>query len=179
MRIHRSRKSDATYDLNLAPFLDIIVSIIPMLLLSLAFVQVKMIETNIPQVVAQKIQEQKEEKQPKVNLALKMSKKGFGLVVNNNGKSNEMKVALKNGELDFEALTTTASQVKRQYVDIFTIDLLPEGDVSYNDIVKTMDSIRRMPANLGKVTVKDEKTGQTAQTDLMFPDVTFANVVEQ
>lgn len=33
MRVIRTRKSDATFDLNLAPFLDIIVSVIPMLLL--------------------------------------------------------------------------------------------------------------------------------------------------
>jgi biopolymer transport protein ExbD len=177
VRIHR-RKSDSTYDLNLAPFLDIIVSIIPMLLLSIAFVQVKMIETNIPQVVAQKIQNQKEENQPKINLSLKVTKAGFGLVVNNNGRTNEMKVALKDGQLDFDALVVTATQVKKQYTDIFNIDLLPDAEIAYNDLVRTMDSIRRMPASAGKVTIKDDKTGQVGQTDLMFPDVTFANVVE-
>lgn len=177
MRVHR-RKSDATYDLNLAPFLDIIVSIIPMLLLSIAFVQVKMIETSIPQVVAQKIQEQKEQNTPKVNVALKVTKAGFGLVVNNNGKTNELKVALKDGKYDFAELTKTAAEVKKQHVDIFSIDLLPDADVAYNDLVETMDAVRRLPASVGKVTVKDEKTGQSTETDLMFPDITFANVVE-
>jgi len=150
-----------------------------MLLLSMAFVQVKMIETSVPQVVAQKIQDQKDQKEPKVNLSLKVSKAGFGFVVMNNGKSNEMKVALKNGQLDFDGLSTTAIQLKRQFSDIFNIDLKPEGDVAYTDIVKTMDTIRRLPASVGKVAIKDEKTGQVGQTDLMFPDVTFANVVEQ
>lgn len=178
MRIHRSRKSDAVFDLNLAPMLDIIVTIIPMLLLSLAFVQVKMIETSVPQVVAQKIQEQKQQNQPKVNLALKVGKSGFNLVVNNNGKSSDNKVDMKDGKYDFAALSATAAKIKRQYVDIFNVDLMPEGDVSYDDLVRTMDAIRRMPAGTGKVTVKDEKTGQMAETDLMFPDVTFANVVE-
>ena len=48
------RSSDSTFELNLAPFLDIIVSIIPMLLLSVAFVQIKMIEAPTPQVVSEK-----------------------------------------------------------------------------------------------------------------------------
>lgn len=178
MRIHRSRKSDATYDLNLAPLLDVIVVIIPMLLLSVAFLQVRMIEANIPQVVAQKIQEQKQKNDPQVTLALKVHKAGFGLVVNDNGRSNEMKVALKNGELDFEALTATAAKLKRKYTDIFAIDLLPDPSVKYDDLVKTMDAVRRLPASEPKVTVRDSKTGETAQTDLMFPEVTFANVVE-
>jgi biopolymer transport protein ExbD len=178
VRIHR-RKTASSYDLNLAPFLDIIVAIIPMLLLSIAFVQVKMIETNIPQVVAQKIQDQKEQNTPKVNLALKVSKAGFGLVVTDNGKTNEHKVALnKEGKLDFAGLLTTAIQIKKQHQDIFNIDLLPEGEVTYVDLVHTMDTIRRLPASAGKVTIKDEKTGEEAQTDFMFPDVTFANVVE-
>jgi hypothetical protein len=56
MRNVKSRATDATFDLNLAPILDIIVSIVPLLLLSIAFVQVKMIDTSVPQVVAEAAQ---------------------------------------------------------------------------------------------------------------------------
>ena len=35
------RDTDGTFELNLAPFLDIIVSVVPMLLLSIAFIQIK------------------------------------------------------------------------------------------------------------------------------------------
>lgn len=178
MRIHRTRKSDATYDLNLAPFLDIIVSIIPMLLLSVVFIQVRMIDTSIPQVVAQKIKQQQEDKKPAVSLALKIQKDSFDFILTNNGKKQEFPVAKKADKLDYEGLTQTAIQLKKQFVDIFSIDLMPDSDVAYDDIVKTMDSIRRLPKEVAKVTVKDEKTGQMAETDLMFPNVTFSNVVQ-
>lgn len=178
MRIHRTRKTDATYDLNLAPFLDIIVSIIPMLLLSVVFIQVRIIESSIPQIVAQKIKEQQEDKKPKVFFSLKINKTSFGLEVNDKGKKQEFPIAEKNGALDFEGLTQAAASLKQKYVDIFTVDLLPDPSVPYDDIVKTMDSIRRLPASLGKVTIKDESTGKTSETDLMFPNVNFANVVE-
>jgi hypothetical protein len=49
MRQAKTRSADATFDLNLAPILDIIVSIVPLLLMSIAFVQVKMIDTSAGQ----------------------------------------------------------------------------------------------------------------------------------
>ena len=179
MRIHRARKSESTYDLNLAPFLDIIVVIIPMLLLSVAFVQVRMIETNVPQVVAQKIQEQRNDKQPDVSFSLKADlKKGFTLIVQERGKSKEIQVDLKNGALDFDGLAAAAAKLKKDHVSIFSMDFMPESSLPYENIVKTMDAVRRMPAGEAKLVIKDEKTGEVSQTDLMFPDVTFANVVE-
>ena len=49
------RVEDATFELNLAPMLDIIVSIVPMLLMSVAFVHVTVIDTPVPQVVEKAI----------------------------------------------------------------------------------------------------------------------------
>ncbi len=172
----RARKSDPTFDLNLAPVLDIMVTVIPMLLLSVAFVQIRMIETPVPQVVAEKINSQ--DQHPRVSVNLKVSKQdGFQLTVFDNGQRKDFKVGLKQGQLDFDGLTNVAAQVKRQYADVFKLELAPTQTVVFDDIVKTMDSVRRMPANVEKVTITDTKTGQKVQTDLLFPDVVFANVV--
>lgn len=179
MRVHRQRKGDSSYDINLAPFLDIIIVIIPMLLLSIAFIQVRMIETNVPQVVAQKINEQKKQDEPTVSFALKADlATGFVLEVKDKGRTNDVKIALKDGKFDFEKLTQEALNLKRQHIDIFTMDFMPASTVPYDSIVKTMDALRRLPASEGKISVKDSKTGEVTQTDMMFPDVTFANVVE-
>lgn len=179
MRVHRQRKGDASYDINLAPFLDIIIVIIPMLLLSIAFVQVRMIETNVPQIVAQKIQEQKKNEEPPVSLALKADMAmGFSLEVKEKGKTHDVKIALKDGKFDYERLAVEALNVKHEHIDIFSMDFMPEKTVPYEAIVKTMDTLRRLPASEGKIAVKDSKTGEVTQTDMMFPDVTFANVVE-
>ncbi len=179
MRLGRGRKTDSAYELNLAPLLDIIVSVIPMLLLSVVFMQIKMIETSVPQIVAKKIQEQREEKKPDLSLALIVSgETGFNVILNNNGTTKEFKVALKNNKFDYDNLTKTASDLKKQYSDLFSVDLLPEGTVPYDEIVQTMDSIRRLPTSENKLTVTDKKTGEKVETDLMFPDVVFANIVE-
>lgn len=178
MRVHRQRKGDSSYDINLAPFLDIIIVIIPMLLLSIAFIQVRMIETNVPQVVAQKINEQKKQDEPQVSFALKADlASGFKLEVREKGKTRDVKIGLKEGKLDYAGLTAEALNLKHQYNDIFSMDFMPAPTVPYDAIVQTMDALRRLPAS-EKISVKDSKTGAITQTDMMFPDVTFANVVE-
>ena len=178
MRIRRSRSTDATFDLNLAPFLDIIVSIIPLLLLSVAFVQIKMIETSIPQVVAAKIAEQHKNKNIPVTFKLKASKKsGYTLEINNKGRVKRTRLALnKEGKLDYDGLNAAAATLKRSHTDVFRIDFEPRADISYDEIVLTMDSLRRLPDGQ-KVAFKDTKSGESVETDLMFPDVTFSNIL--
>ncbi len=177
MRAIRTRKSDATFELNLAPFLDIIVSVVPMLLLSVVFVQIKMIETPIPQVVAEKIAEQKKSDKVPVSMSLTASPtKGFVITVHDNGKTHKTEVGLVEKKLNFDGLQAAAVELKRKYTDVFKIDFAPQGDVSYDDIVHTMDSLRRLPKG-EKVAFMDTKSGQSVQTDLMFPDVTFSNVL--
>src|SRR3954471_5104315 len=106
MRLGKTRASDATFDLNLAPILDIIVSIVPLLLLSVAFVQVKMIDTSVPQVVAEAIQRANDKTETTVTL--KVSKaKGFTFEVLKNGKKTPVEVPNKNG-WDVEGLNAAA-----------------------------------------------------------------------
>lgn len=176
MRIARTRNSDSTFDLNLAPFLDIIMSVIPMLLLSVVFIQIKMIETPIPQVVQSKIEQQNDKKIP-IDIALQATKNnGFVFTITNNGKKTTKSVPLKDGKLDFQGLNAAAIGLKQSYADVFKMDFNPGKDIAYNDIVMTMDQLRKLPDGQ-KVAFKDDKTGKQVETDLMFPDVTFGNVL--
>lgn len=177
MRIRKSRSNDATFELNLAPFLDIVVSVIPMLLLSVAFIQIKMIETSIPQVVAQKIAEQKKNEKVPVSVTLEANRiTGYTFILNENGSSKKTNLALKDGKFDFQGLQAVAAETKRKYTDIFKMDFMPKADVTYEDIVGTMDALRRLPDGQ-KIAFRDTKTGSDVSTDLMFPDVTFANIL--
>ncbi len=177
MAARHRRKTKATFDLNLAPILDIIVSIIPMLLLSVAFIQIKMIDTPIPQVVAEKIAEQKSKDTVPVTIELKASKEALVFEVIDKGQPREIKIPSVNGAVDFAGLYTQAVNLKRQYSDVFKVDLAPAGTVSFDDIVKIMDTLRRGNAGEKKFAFKDTKSGEMVETDLMFTDVTFSNVV--
>ncbi|MGE0764407.1 MAG: biopolymer transporter ExbD [Bdellovibrionales bacterium] len=178
MRVAKTRMSDSTFEINLAPFLDIIVSVVPLLLLSVVFVEIKMIETPVPQVVEQVMEREKQDPDPEVTLNLKVAAKtGFTLEINQKGSTNTVSVPLKDGKLDFEGLHAKASEVKSRFPQVFRLGLAPQGDVPFNDLVRSMDAVRRQTQPDRKVAFVDKTTGQKVETDLMFPNVTFSNVV--
>jgi biopolymer transport protein ExbD len=142
MRHLRTRTGDATFDLNLAPILDIIVSIVPLLLLSVAFVQVKMIDTSVPQVVAEAAQRANEKSETTVTL--KVSKtKGFTFEVMKDGKKTPTDVPNANGGWNLTGLVNAAFVIKQKNPEVFRVDLAPEGDVDLNALVSVMDKLRR------------------------------------
>jgi len=171
----KTRATDATFDLNLAPILDIIVSIVPLLLLSIAFVQVKMIDTAVPQVVAEAAERANEKSETTVTL--KVSKgKGFVFEVTKDGKTNPVTVINKNGQWDMDALHAAAFGIKEKNPEVFRVDMAPEQDVNLNELVVVMDKLRRTP-DTKKVAFTDPANGQKVETELMFPNVLFANVI--
>lgn len=175
MRFRRARTTDATFDLNLAPILDIIVSIVPLLLLSIAFVQVKMIDTSIPQVVAEAMQRANDKAQTSVSLKVSKSK-GFTFEVNKGGKTTPVSVGNKGKDWDLDMLTAAAFTIKQQNPEVFRIDMSPEADVNLDELVKVMDHLRRTP-DTQKVAFVDPANGQRIETELMFPNILFANVI--
>jgi biopolymer transport protein ExbD len=175
MRYARSRSSDATFDLNLAPILDIIVSIVPLLLLSVAFIQVKMIDTSVPQVVAEAAKKANEKNETSV--ALKVSKnKGFVFEVTRDGKMTPVNVPNKGADWDMDGLNAAAFAIKQKDPQVFRVDLNPEADVELDKLVMVMDKLRTSPNNQ-KTAFKNPETGLVIETEMMFPEVLFANVV--
>jgi hypothetical protein len=176
MRFKQTRSSDSTFDLNLAPVLDIIVAIVPMLLLSVAFLEVKMIDTPVPQVV-EKVIENLEKDPNKVDMTLKISKvSGFTFVVDQNGKVNEVPVVMKEGAYNFDALYREALVLKRTYPQVFTMGVAPDKDVPLSDIIAAMDTLRKTTPE-DSLELTDPVDGQKVKTDLMFHKVAFSNIL--
>lgn len=176
MRKGFERSTDSTFDINLAPILDIIVAVVPMLLLSVAFIQVKMIDTPVPQVVADAMQRADEKSETTVTL--KVAKGGFTFEVIKDGKTIPKDVPNKDGKWDLEGLQAAALSVKEQNSEVFRLDLAPENDVNLRDIVSVMDRLRKAPAER-KIAFVDPQTNQKVETDYMFPNILFANVIGQ
>lgn len=179
MRTSKTRMADSTFDINLAPFLDIIVSVVPLLLLSVVFVEIKMIETPVPQVVQQIMDREKKDPDPTVTLNLRVAKaKGFTFEINERGVASSMTIPPKDGALDFVELQAKAMELKHKFPSVFKLGIAPQGEVAFNDLVKAMDSVRKLPQTQErKVAFTDTTSGQRVETDLMFPNVTFSNVV--
>lgn len=167
---------DSTFDLNLAPMLDIIVSIVPMLLMSLAFVQVTMIETPVPQAVEKAMQEaDKRDDLPKISLAVS-SVSGFTVEVEHKGKTDSRKIALKGSGLDFDGLHAAMVELKLKHPDAFRLELLPDEGTPLESIVLTMDRVRNRAKTDPPLFFNDVASGKQVETDLIFPDVVFGDV---
>ena len=172
------RTGEASFDLNLAPFLDIIVSIIPMLLLSAVFIEIRMIETPIPQVVANAVENADQRAEKEVVITLHVSAKGgYNFEVNDKGKVKNLKIPLISGAFDYKELSKITQQLKDSYPQVFKLQLAPDKDVTFDHIVRTMDKVRQQEDTSRKIAFVDPKSGQKVETNLMFPNVTFSNVV--
>ena len=160
------------FELDLAPLLAVMVKLVPVLLVSSAFVQMGMIETELPQVVQQAIQENQQNPIAKISVFVSR-KSGYSIQIDENGKLSNFSIPNKNdGSLNFESLHSKLIEVKKLYPSVFKLDLVPDADVAYKDIVRTMDESRKPRDHSIKFPLKDK------ETEYMFPEVAFANTME-
>ena len=170
---------NSEFELDLAPLLAVMVKLVPVLLVSSAFVQMMIIETELPQVVQQALQKEEKKEKPTV-ITLDIDKaSGIKVTTNKNGKESVRSIALVNkNELNYVGVHDTLIEVKKENPEVFKIEFSPAANVSYKEIVKLMDEVRKTNDNNVKFPVTDEKTGTTTQTDYMFPEVVFSNVTD-
>lgn len=170
---------NSEFELDLAPLLAVMVKLVPVLLVSSAFVQMMIIETDLPQVVQQAIEEQNKQPKP-TTVAVELSKKlGLKIVITEGDKQSVETVALNsNQELDLPTVHAKFQAVKKAHPEVFKIEINPDADVPYKDVVSIMDEARKSRNNDIKFPVKDQKTGADTTTLYMFPEVTFGNMMD-
>ncbi len=169
---------NSEFELDLAPLLAVMVKLVPVLLMSSAFVQMMIIETELPQVVQEAIKQQ-DNNVKAAHITLEVNKAdGVKIIVENNGEEKVEVVANKDKKIDYAALHAKLVEVKKANPQIFKIDLSPDADVPYKDVVAIMDEARKSKSNDIKFNFKDTKTGLESQTDYMFPEIIFSNVMD-
>jgi len=170
---------NSEFELDLAPLLAVMVKLVPVLLLSSAFVQMMIIETELPQVVQQALaKEEKKEKPTVVTLDIDRET-GVKVTTNKNGKETVRSIAMVNKtDFNYPGVKEVLVQVKQQNPEVFKIEFNPAANVPYKEIVKMMDEVRKSNDKNVQFPVTDEKSGKTVQTDYMFPEVVFSNVTD-
>jgi len=76
-------------------------------------------------------------------------------------------------------LDSQVMSLKKDYPDVFRLELNPAESVPLSDIIVVMDSVRTTRSKDGhpvKITFTDITTGKPVETNLLFPDITFGNV---
>jgi biopolymer transport protein ExbD len=165
------------FELDLAPLLAVMVKLVPVLLVSSAFIQVMTVETELPQAVKEAIQ--KQEDKPTASVQIKASmKEGIQVIVAKGGAQKIEAVPMKDGAFDYNLLHQTLQKVKTANPEVFKVELAPEGDVAYKDVVKMTDEARRSRDKKVTFPIYDSKENKTVMTDFMFPDVVFTNIFD-
>lgn len=172
----RQRADDVTFEINLAPMLDVIVNLIPMLLLSVVFVRLVIIETPVPQPIQAAMEQDK--KDPKVSIQLHINKSQVEIKLDDKGKKASFSFAKNADSFDLAAIHAKFLEIKKTYPDSFTLEVFPSEDLAYKDIMLIMDEARSIKNGEKELEFFDKVSGKNLPTKLMFPNQSFGNIVE-
>jgi biopolymer transport protein TolR len=165
-RTHKEEEGIEGTELNLVPYLDIMVNLIMFMLVTYTVMaELGMISFNPPAAgPVNKTPGQKSDEKPLL-LTVGITERGFSLLTPDSG----MEVVPKTGDgkYDYKELTRRLARIKGQVkVDPHLI-IAAEGTIKYDIVVQTMDAARENPEKL----VKD-KFGKDVPSAL-FPEVSL------
>lgn len=173
------KNEDENWDLDMAPVLSVVVALVPILLATAVFMRVGVIDTQLPQIINEAVQQERKDETPKVTVKVDVSAtQGINVEVTDNGHVNKKTLGLVNNELDYDGLHKELMAVKAQHPMVFRLELRPADDLSYEKIIKVMDSARKTRNGDPKLFVVDPKTNEKIESQFMFVDIFFGNVLE-
>ncbi len=177
---YHERTEDSSFDLNLAPMLDMLTVLITVLLVSFQSIRLGILDGLIPQPVLHALEQDRKNTERELQIAVKMAPRaGFVIDVTETGKkTRKIDVPNLRGKMDLVRLHSELVQLKLLKTDNFRVELNPTEDASYEEIVQVMDKARSSVKGDAKIEIKDEKTGKLVETNLLFPDIVFSNAVE-
>jgi len=144
--------SELSDELNIVPFLDIVVNIIMFLLMTLATVAFfSQVEATLPEYRQGGIGKRAAE-DVALNLNVTVTREGVvvsgsggklarGCTTTAPGKVTTVPAGM-NGEHDWQGLTTCVTRVKEQFEDETRVTISADPEVPYEDVIAAMDAVR-------------------------------------
>ncbi len=170
---------DETFDLDLAPVLSVVVALVPIFLATAVFIRIGVIETQLPQIINEAVQQERKDENPKVSVKVDVSAtEGLVVELTDNGQVSKKAFGLVNNDFDYVGLHKELTQIKSQHPMVFRLELRPNDNVPYNKIIKVMDSARKVQSGDPKLFVIDPKTNEKIESPYLFVDIFFGNVLE-
>ena len=157
---------------NIAPMMNLMVVLIPLLLTSAEFVRLGVIELNLPPAAegpdGTALNQMPIENQMKLDLTVTITDRGFfissSMAVLSGATYGEPTIPLINGSYDYNSLSQKLYEIKQravfQFPDADHIILMAEPNVSYQTVVSTMDASRAIRID--------------GQLQSLFPDVSLS-----
>ena len=157
----RRRVGDDSVDteLNLVPIMNLFTALIPFLLLSAAFIQVKVINASVPAIAdgSDPVNEDKAYEKRPVVVNVQIGPRGYHVSASGDDVSPRELQQFKNvipvtgkDDYDTDKLQAYLSGVKAKFPKSDTIIIAPGRSVRYERIVEVMDTSRELPPTDGK-----------------------------
>jgi len=127
-------------DLDITPFMNLMIVLVPVLLMSMVFSQITILRLNLPDLTGSVTQSAEKNRQLEVVLRKESLEVYFpsGVLL----KTIEPKDTEDGKKMDYETLSLVLREIKKQFKDKSDVLLLSEDDVSYQSLVSTMDTVR-------------------------------------
>jgi biopolymer transport protein ExbD len=159
-RKHRRPVQQA--DLDITAFMNLMIVLVPVLLLSMVFSHTAVLDLNFP-ATDDSLPNLDEEK-----LQLQLIIRSDSLAVGDTQNGLIRRIENKNGEYDFESLVSLLKQIKARVPEKTDITLLLAENVDYQTLVTAMDKTRSYPAVVAASLVDAE----------LFPDISIGDAPE-
>ncbi|MGB5324691.1 MAG: biopolymer transporter ExbD [Pseudomonadales bacterium] len=150
-------------DLDITPFMNLMIVLVPVLLLSMVFTRITVIDLQLPAAASG---EQSDLRQEQVEVVVRPDRLAVnfpaGMLLREVGQTEA-------GQPNYAELTLVLQELKRhlqaKQADRKNISMLVTGDTPYNQIIATMDAVRSYPAVVATDVVEAE----------LFPDIAFGD----
>jgi len=159
----KPREEEEMGELNIVPYLDILMNLIIFMLLSITgLASFGILNVSAPNYGGPTAGAQQDEAdKPKLTLSVLISKKGHFVNSENAilGEGSAPTIPTKaDGSYDFTALNETMMKIKGAFPTETKVIIAADADVQYEALIQTMDACRET---------------QTGERRLLFPDVTL------
>lgn len=137
-------------DVNLIPIMNMFMVLIPFLLMSASFYQIKAINTSVPVHADTAAKASEPEKTKKITVVLEI-KPGEVRISALSDTPNDLQETStdtviprpRGGEISVAAVAKHLKSLKDKYPASDTMILIPDNEVSYHEIIRAMDCARR------------------------------------
>ena len=173
LKVPSSRKRKKPEEkLNLVPIMDSIFIFIFFLLMSATFLKIYEVGSDVP--IISDAEPPKDQKDP-LALTLKMETEALTLSRGIPSRVIQTFKRQPDGQFNLDELHGVLINLKKQHLDENSISLEPEGDLTYEEIVKIMDTVRKLNKT-DEAIYKPNKEGVDEKLKELFGKIVFSNI---
>ena len=159
-RKHRRLQSEA--DLDITPFMNLMIVLVPVLLLNMVFAHTSVLELNFP--TGDSVSSEQKE-----NLQIQVVIYDDRLVVADNQGGVIKNIPEREGNYDFVLLKDVMKELKSRVPDKKDVIIMPSRKTSYQTLVSVMDTVRSYEAVVAGSVVEAE----------LFPEISLGDAPKQ